>query len=294
MLYLNEFRLPTRQQEETFFNSSEPKVKRTCYTSKYPFGIFRYREMVPFEFEQITILYGGNGSGKSTILNVIAEKLQIKRGTVYNRSDFFEDYLNLCEYQTRLHRAVPADSRIVTSDDVFDYLLDVRCINGGIDTTRAKLLNQYVTDRKEHYQLKSLDDYEEWRRRADSKSKSQSQFLREHLMKNVDERSNGESALSFFADSVKENALYLLDEPENSLSAERQMELKKFIEDSARYFHCQFIISTHSPFLLAMNGAKIYDLDSIPPCPKVWTQLKNVRTYYDFFCSHFKEFEKEL
>jgi len=39
------------------------------------------------------------------------------------------------------------------------------------------------------------------------------------------------------------------------------MELMKFIEDAARFWNCQFIISTHSPFLLALRGAKIYDLD---------------------------------
>ena len=40
--------------------------------------------------------------------------------------------------------------------------------------------------------------------------------------------------------------LYLLDEPENSLSAELQLDLLKFIENSARFYNCQFIISTHS------------------------------------------------
>ena len=33
-------------------------------------------------------------------------------------------------------------------------------------------------------------------------------------------RSNGESALAYFVDSVKDDTLYLLDESENSLSAE--------------------------------------------------------------------------
>lgn len=45
-----------------------------------------------FEFPPVTILYGGNGSGKTTALNVIAEKLHLQRDTLYNRSSFFEDY----------------------------------------------------------------------------------------------------------------------------------------------------------------------------------------------------------
>lgn len=295
MVFLKRFQLLSREQEEDFFTRPTPdvmpKVRRTCYTTKYPFGVFRYRELVPIDFSPITILYGGNGSGKSTILNIIAEKLHIRRGTVYNRSDFFDDYVHLCKYQIARGKAIPEESRIICSDDVFDYLLDVRCINSGIDTERAKMLDRYVNDRYEHYQLKSLDDYEEWRRRSDAKSKSQSQFLRERLMRNVDERSNGESALLYFTDSIKENALYLLDEPENSLSAERQLELKKFIEDSAHYFNCQFIVSTHSPFLLSMTDAQIYDLDTVPLTTKNWTQLSNVQTYYNFFISHSSEFE---
>jgi predicted ATPase len=94
----------------------------------------------------------------------------------------------------------------------------------------------------------------------------------------------------YFTEQIKDNALYLLDEPENSLSAKLQLELAKFIEESARFYNCQFIISTHSPFLLSMNGAKVYDLDSYPVETKRWTELENVRIYYDFFKEHMGEF----
>jgi predicted ATPase len=32
-----------------------------------------------------------------------------------------------------------------------------------------------------------------------------------------------------------------------------------------------------------MEGAEIYDLDADPVQKKEWTQLENVRVYYDFF-----------
>ena len=63
------------------------------------------------------------------------------------------------------------------------------------------------------------------------------------MMDNVREYSNGESAFHYFAEKIGENALFLLDEPENSLSPERQQELVRFLEDSARFFGCQFVIS---------------------------------------------------
>ena len=81
------------------------------------------------------------------------------------------------------------------------------------------------------------------------------------------------------------------DEPENSLSAENQIKLKKFIEDSTRFYNCQFIISTHSPFLLNLLEAKIYDLDSNPVETKKWTELNNVKIYHEFFKEHESEFE---
>ena len=60
--------------------------------------------------------------------------------------------------------------------------------------------------------------------------------------------------------------------------------------DSARFFGCQFIIATHSPFLLSMRGAKIYDLDEDTVDIKQWIELSNVRTYYNFFMEHRGEF----
>lgn len=112
--------------------------------------------------------------------------------------------------------------------------------------------------------MKSIADYEQLKKANNARSKTRSRFVRSELIDNVREYSNGESAYKYFTEKVGENGLYILDEPENSLSPKRQMELMSFIEDSVRFLGCQFIISTHSPFLLAMRGAKIYDLDENP------------------------------
>ena len=78
----------------------------------------------------------------------------------------------------------------------------------------------------------------------------------------------------------------------NSLSAKNQLKLKKFIEDSVRFYNCQFIISTHSPFLFHLKEAKIYDIDENPVKTKNWTELDNVLVYYNFFKEHENEFKK--
>ena len=286
--------MPTRDDEENYFaDTTNFKAKRTCYTTKYPFGLFRYRELPEFYFTDITIFCGNNGSGKSSILNVMAEKLALERAAPYNRSDFFEDYVELCDYQ--LDRAIPKGSKIITSDGVFEKVLDIRRINDGIDSKRAELIDEYIEENSPNAQpnlLQGFDDYDRWKRVSDmrNKKRSQSRFLKENLMRNIQERSNGESALSYFVDSIQENALYLLDEPENSLSPQNQLQLKYFIEDSVRNFGCQFVISTHSPFLLSLRGAHIYNIDETPPTEKKWTELDCVKVYHDFFAEQSDQF----
>ena len=285
MIYLSHFEFPSIEQEYDFVLAQ----KRTCYDTYYPFQTISKHNLEMLDFEPVTILYGGNGSGKTTALNVIAEKLGLERDTLYNRSNFFEDYTRLCNYETE--QEIPKESRIITSDDVFDFMLNLRSINDGIDTKREDLFDEYLNAKYSKFQMKSLDDYEQLKKVTMARSNTQSKYVRKNLMDNVREHSNGESAFIYFADKIKEKALYLLDEPENSLSPARQQELLKFIEDSARFFGCQFIISTHSPFLLSMKGAKIYDMDEDVVDVKHWSELPNVRIYYDFFKQHEKEFE---
>ena len=284
MIYLSSFQFPDIEEEYKFMF----ELKRTCYDTIYPFQILSKHGFRQLDFEPVTILYGGNGSGKTTALNVIGEKLGLKRDSLYNRSNFFEDYVAMCRYNTE--RAVPRESCIITSDDVFDFMLSLRSMNEGTDQRREELFEEYYDLRNNHFQMKSLEDYEQLKKVVSARNKTQSRFVRANLSDNVREHSNGESAFLYFGEKIKENALYLLDEPENSLSPAKQQELLKFLEDSARFFGCQFIIATHSPFLLSMRGAKIYDLDEEPVDVKRWTELKNVREYYAFFKQHENEF----
>ena len=258
------------------------------YDTFYPFQVLSKHGLTRLDFEPVTILYGGNGSGKTTALNVIAEKLALDRDTLYNRSNFFEDYTGMCDYEEEM--PIPKESRIITSDDVFDFMLNLRSINDGINLKREQLFADYLEDKYSHFQMKSLDDYERLKKVNMAKRRTKSRYVRENLMDNVREHSNGESAFIYFSEKINENGLYLLDEPENSLSPERQQELLRFLQESARFFGCQFIIATHSPFLLSMNGAKIYDMDEEPVDVKRWTELENVRAYYDFFKKHEHEF----
>ncbi len=285
MLYLREFYFPDEDDETGFIVAEKKRV----YNTFYPFKVLSARGVREISFAPVTILYGGNGSGKTTALNVIAEKLRLRRDALYNRSHCFEDYVDMCACD--VCETVPGVSRIITSDDVFDFMLDLRARNEGIDRRREELFGEYLDAKFADFHYRTLEDYDRLKQVNNARRKTMSRFVRENVMGNLREQSNGESAYFYFTSRIQDNGLYLLDEPENSLSPGKQMELAQFMEDSARFFGCQFVISTHSPFLLAMREAKIYDLDGDPVRVRRWTELPAVRTYYDFFTAHRREVE---
>lgn len=282
MIYLSEFVFPGYDEEYR----ARLDEKRTCFNTMYPFFVLSSRGLERLDFAPVTILYGGNGSGKTTALNVIAEALSLRRDAPFNRSSFFDDYVKRCRFRTL--GPLPEESRAVSSDDVFDYMLSLRAVNEGIDAKREELFDEYFERRRSGpFRMQSLDDYDELKKVTDARKKTLSGYVRAGGMdRNVREQSNGESAYFYFTSRIQGAGLYLLDEPENSLSPQKQLELKQFLEEEARFFDCQFIIATHSPFLLSLRGAKIYDFDGDPVDVKRWTELESVQTYFRFFEEH--------
>ena len=69
-------------------------------------------------------------------------------------------------------------------------------------------------------------------------------------------QSHGESFMALVANRFRGNGLYILDEPEAALSPTRMLELMCRIRMLERD-NSQFIISTHSPILMAYPGAQI-------------------------------------
>ena len=73
------------------------------------------------------------------------------------------------------------------------------------------------------------------------------------------EQSHGESFLAVVLNRFGGNGLYILDEPEAALSPMRLLSLIAAIHELVKA-DSQFIISTHSPILMAYPGAEIYEL----------------------------------
>ena len=291
MIYLSSFNLPGDSAETSFVMQE----KRTIFHTFYPFRIFSQKSFRAVELDRITIFYGGNGSGKSTLINVMARKMNAERFSDFNDSPFFDDFVGMC--YAKVSRR-PLNCRVLTSDDVFDYALNARLINENIDDRRRELLDNYVAVHQELrrnsdiVRMKGMDDYERWNDTMEilSRRRTQSSYIKNRVVRDIDLHSNGETAMHYFLERIADEGLYLLDEPENSLSIDFQIQLADYIAATARATHTQFVIATHSPIFLSLKGAKIYNLDDNPVSVCNWTDLPNVRKFYDFFKAHEAEF----
>ena len=286
MKYLKSFKLLNEIQEHSIMFEQE---QRRIFNNYYPLNLFSVKSLNDIDFSDITIFYGNNGSGKTTLVNIIAEKMKASRKSVIDKGSFFDLYVSNCDYEMSMN--IPVEIKIMTSDDIFEYILDIRSINSNVNRKKEMLSRAYLNN-KYNSSGDSFYDYENIKNSYEAKKRTMSTYVRDRLENNnIIEYSNGQSALMFWEREIKEESIYILDEPENSLSPENQLKLKKFIEDSVRFFDCQFIISTHSPFLLGLNDAKIYDLDSNPVIVSNWKDLPNIRTYYNFFKERENDFK---
>lgn len=221
MIYLKNFTLLDELQERDIACYEEI---RKIFNNYYPLHLFSTKSFKYIDFDKITIFYGGNGSGKTTLINIISEKLNASRKSTIDKGSYFDLYVKHCDYKMSFDE--PTEIKLITSDDVFDYLLDVRSINAKVNRQKEKLSKEYL-NYKFNKSRNSFENYDELRIDCEAKRKSMSKFVRERLgNNNIIEWSNGESALMFWEREIEEDSIYILDEPENSLSAENQLKLK--------------------------------------------------------------------
>lgn len=300
-VYLKEFALPIQNEEQLCAELAGYNGGSFGYIDNaYPCGIFSAKNLDKISFSGLTVLYGGNGSGKSTLLNLIANRLELNRIAPYNSGEMFDRYTGACTYELGFDEdgfrmRIPSGSRIITSDDVFDYMLTMRTRNDEIGEDKIKSRDAYAElkyGKNVHY--RGEEDYEALRLQvmARSKSVSRRKFIQKTAGEEVRLNSNGETALSYFKSKIKSKTLYCLDEPENSLSPAMQLQLAELLQQKVDEEECQLILSTHSPFLLAMKGAVVYDLDSVPAQVRPWWNLENTRIYYEFFRKYKNLFEQ--
>jgi predicted ATPase len=72
--------------------------------------------------------------------------------------------------------------------------------------------------------------------------------------------SHGEGFLRFFEERCQKQGIFIFDEPESALSPARQIEFLKLMRRMDASQHCQVIMATHSPMLMAYPNARLLRL----------------------------------
>jgi predicted ATPase len=257
------------------FKLSNRKVKNP---NLYPYNIFSSRDIDCFLFNNITIFYGSNASGKSTMLNILAQKLEIKGAEDVNFNPYFYDYISECSFglgendQGKTIYKIPSDSRYIKSEDI---LYEIKKIQQSSVLEESIIHEKKLNGLSKKERLEYADSYE---------------FRK--LLKNItfgqEKYSNGETSLKIFDEMIDADSLYLLDEPEISLTPQNQVILAEKINLHARLLGCQFIIATHSPFMLGTLNGTIYNMDDQECSIVDWKDTANVKFYYEFFKKNFE------
>ena len=192
----------------------------------YPFNLPILNQTEQFVFDSaVTIFVGENGSGKSTLLEALARKADIH---IWCKSNGTRYKVN--RYEKLLYK----------------YLL--------LEWSNGKVPGAFFGSEIFHDFRSILDDW------AASDPGQLKYFGGRSLMT----QSHGQSMMSYFRSRYRIKGLYLLDEPETALSPRSQLELLDIIIKNSQAGHAQFIISTHSPILMACEEAKIYSFDHVP------------------------------
>jgi predicted ATPase len=171
--------------------------------------------------KNVTFFVGENGSGKSTVLESIAEKCNFNlQGGNRNHTYNVEQEQSALAKNMRLGWSTKTPyGFFMRAESYFNFA-------------------SYIDEMAKEFP-KTLDPYGG---------------------KSLHHQSHGESFLSLFSNKF-DDGIFLLDEPEAALSPQRQLTFLSIINELEQLGIAQFIIATHSPILLSYPGAQILNFD---------------------------------
>lgn len=200
----------------------EGEIERDLYLKGIP-AVRYLMEKRKLNFtKNVTFLVGENGTGKSTLLEAIAVAygFNAEGGTVNFNFSTNSTHSELYHNIRIGKKSYAKDGFFLRAESVYN-----------VATNIEKLFEKELQNRAETpYGKKSLH-----------------------------EQSHGESFMAIVKNRFGGNGLYILDEPEAALSPMRIMELIVAINELVKN-DSQFIISTHSPILMAFPDAEIFEL----------------------------------
>ncbi len=217
---------------------------------QYPFNLEILQKTGNIRFDSlVTFFIGENGTGKSTLLEAIAEKCRINIWQGIERTRFKKS-----PYEKMLYNTIK------------------------VQWTEGPVPGSFFSSKIFQNFAQVLD---EW---ASSDPGVLDYFGGKSLMK----QSHGQSLMSFFKSRYKIRGLYLLDEPETALSPKSQLELVTLLKDMSQAGHAQFIIASHSPILLACPAAEILTFNNAFIEQIEYEETDYYKIYKDFLTNRYK------
>jgi predicted ATPase len=192
-------------------------------TNQFPFNIPSIMLGLNLKLtSNVTFFVGENGSGKSTVLEAIAENCNF----------------NL-QGGNRNHN--------YNYDQERPPLASAMRLGWGLKTGYGFFMR--------------AESYFNFASYLDEMAKECTKTLDAYGGKSLHEQSHGESFLSLFTHKF-DDGIFLLDEPEAALSPQRQLSFLAIINELEQLGIAQFIIATHSPILLSYPHAQILNFDA--------------------------------
>jgi predicted ATPase len=216
----------------------------------YPFSLSAVRNLDSLELhKKVTFIIGENGSGKSTLLEALAVAwgFNAEGGTQNFQFDTRASHSLLHEY-VQLSRGYKKPKN--------GYFL------------RAESFYNVATE------IENLD-----------REPGGAPIIQSYGGVSLHAQSHGESFLALLLHRFSGSGFYILDEPEAALSPTRQMSalarIHQLVQDGA-----QFVISTHSPILMAYPDAWIYGLEEDGITRISYEETEHYQVTRDFLNNH--------
>ncbi|MDR6551654.1 putative ATPase [Paenibacillus qinlingensis] len=213
------------KSQSSFLRQIQMKRQSISSYNDYPFNLGVIKSLTSLDFHpKVTYIVGENGMGKSTLMESIAVAwgFNPEGGTINFSFSTRASHSNLYEYMQLVKGPHrPKDGFFFRAESYYNFATNIDDLDNEFSFGRPI---------KDSYGGKSLH-----------------------------EQSHGESFFSTFVHRFGGNGLYILDEPEAALSPLRQMAMLARIHELVQH-NSQFIISTHSPILMAYPDSIIYNL----------------------------------
>jgi predicted ATPase len=195
------------------------------FPNRYPFTVTSIASGFDIDFKSnVTFLVGENGSGKSTILEAIADLIgfNLSGGSKNSNYEFNKTESDLSDFMRLSWNTKVSKGFFMRAESFFNFA-------------------SYVDRLQE--ENKNIDVYGAYGG------------------KSLHHQSHGESFLALFQ-NLPSKGIYILDEPEAALSPQRQLTFLAIINQLEKSGNAQFIIATHSPILLSYPNAIVLNLDN--------------------------------